>query len=159
MGSNTEERLEEFLNLADSFLTSNKLGLEISINDEVVQLVDNFLSMSPSDMYKLTSREANNIGIFLDQYCLYLSKALARLNNTINFCNYYILEQLSSTRNDPEFEFITKDMRPHVLSEQNSVVKKLMELRLVSESRIEGMRETVGFIKSIGFRLSKIGRD
>lgn len=148
-----DKRWSDFVDKAEKFLSDNNLGLEIEVNDKVVKGVEKILNMKPEDLYNLDNEEANKLGIMVIQYCFYIRKVYNRLKNTINYCAFNIQVIISKHWNDLEFEFIPKETRGHSIAHSNMILKRLMDVKLTSESRIQGLKEQLDLLRSLSYRL------
>ena len=152
----TEEDLDEFLVQAENFLADNNLGLGLEINMVIVEECAQVLALTPTEIYDLSLDDVNKTGIMIAQYSMYLQKARSKLENTISWCSFYINSQLAKEWKNEIYEFIPKETKSHAISESNSFLQKLMEMRLVAESRLRGIPEKMDNLRNIAFRLGQI---
>jgi hypothetical protein len=146
--------LEEFLERADQYLAENKLGLDIIINDKVVEGVNQVLNFSPSELYSINQDDKNKFSLLISQYCLYLRNALTKLENTIDYCNFFINEQVVKVYKDPEYDYMPKDLKPHSMARTNSFIEKLLKIRVETEAKTKGLREKIDLLKNIAYRIT-----
>jgi hypothetical protein len=151
-----ESDLEEFLQQADRFIAENDLGLNIDVNPEVIKDTTKLLSLTPTEMYELSLDDINKAAIMIGQYCIYLQQLRNKLENTISWCTFYINSQVAQEWKNELYNFIPKEMKSHSIAETNSFLQKLMEMRLVAESRLRGIPEKMDSLRNIAFRLGKI---
>lgn len=145
----------DFADKADRFLKDNSLGIDIKIQDSVVLNVQEVINMSTEDIYALDEKESNIYSMNILQYSMYLRSILNRLTNIIDFCNFSINQILSRDWNSPELEYVPKEMKPHRISQSNKIMERLMKVRLISESRKQGMSENLELLRSISYRLGR----
>jgi len=151
-----EAKLEEFLAKADEFIEDNDLCLHIDINSLIVGTVSNLLKMTPAEMYELSLEEVNQCSIMIGQYCLYMQKLRNKLENTIMWCSYYINAELALEWRSEVYNFIPKEMKPHAIASSNPFIDKLMQMRMVAESRLKGIPEKMSTLQNIAYRLGQI---
>ena len=152
----TEDDLDRFLVEAENFLSDNDLGLNLQINTQIIEDVTHLMSMTPVEMYDLDLDKINQLGVAIGQYCTYVQKTRSKLENTILWCSFYINSQLAEEWKNELYDFMPKDMKAHSIAKSNSFLQKLMELRLVAESRLRGIPEEMDLLKNIAFRLGQI---
>lgn len=146
--------LEEFLEKADSFLKDNDLGLEIVVNKKVVDGVNKILNMEPSDLYQVNQDDRNKFSLLITQYCLYLRSALAKLENTVEYCNFFLNEQISKVYKDAEYEFMPRELKPHAMARNNTFIEKLLKIRVDAESKAKGLKDKIDLLKNISYRIT-----
>jgi len=148
-----EANLKEFLTQAEHFIEDNELGLNIEQNEEVVKTVSKLLKLQPYQMYQMDN--IDQIPIMIGQYCLYMQTVRTKLENTIEWCTYYINAELAEEWKSEVYNFIPKEMKPHSIASTNPFITKLMEMRLVAESRLKGIPENISTLQNIAYRLGQ----